>query len=107
MVGITLGFVPAEEVTDRYQKMFRRFMYKVVSRCTQMYQHCEARFKGDGCAISMAAASLLTELVVGTDISNLITNEQLISSLQSEIQPARVQCAVLPLTALRDGLKHR
>src|SRR5215813_3659041 len=49
----------------------------------------EARFKGDGCAISMAAASLLTELIVGTEIGNLITDEQLISALQSEIQPAR------------------
>ena len=28
----------------------------------------DARFRGDGCAISMAAASLLTELIVGVDI---------------------------------------
>jgi nitrogen fixation NifU-like protein len=67
----------------------------------------EARFKGDGCAISMAAASLLTEIVIGTDISKLISDDQLIAALQSEIQPARVQCAILPLTALRDGLSHR
>ena len=67
----------------------------------------EARFKGNGCAISMAAASLLTELVVGIEIGELITNEQLISALQSDIQPARIQCAILPLTALRDGLEHR
>jgi len=66
----------------------------------------EARFKGDGCAISMAAASLLTELLVGTEISELISDDQLISELQSEIQPARIQCAVLPLTALREGLSH-
>lgn len=67
----------------------------------------EARFKGDGCAISMAAASLLTELLIGTEISGLISDDQLISALQSEIQPARIQCAVLPLTALREGLSHR
>ena len=67
----------------------------------------DARFKGDGCAISMAAASLLTGLVVGTKISDLISDEQLISALQSDIQPARIQCAVLPLTALRDGLGRR
>jgi len=66
----------------------------------------EARFKGDGCAISMAAASLLTELLVGTEISELVSDDQLISALQSEIQPARIQCAVLPLTALREGLSH-
>ena len=67
----------------------------------------EARFKGDGCAISMAAASLLTELIVGTEIHALISDDQLIAALQSEIQPARVQCAILPLAALRDGLSHR
>ena len=66
-----------------------------------------ARFKGNGCAISMAAASLLTELVVGIEVGELITDEQLISALQSDIQPARIQCAILPLTALRDGLEHR
>jgi nitrogen fixation NifU-like protein len=68
-----------------------------------------ARFKGDGCAISMAASSLLTEMITGTDIAeaSAITDDQLISALKSDIQPARIQCAVLPLEALRDGLKER
>lgn len=66
-----------------------------------------ARFKGNGCAISMAAASLLTELVVGTEVNQLISDDELISALQSDIQPARIQCAILPLVALRDGLSHR
>lgn len=67
----------------------------------------EARFKGDGCAISIAAASMLTELIINKTISELISDEQLISALQSDILPTRVQCALLPLTALRDGLSHR
>ncbi len=67
----------------------------------------EARFKGDGCAISMAAASLLTELLINKTIDELISDNELIAALQSEIQPARIQCAVLPLTALRDALEHR
>jgi nitrogen fixation NifU-like protein len=66
----------------------------------------EAGFKGDGCAISMAAASLLTEMIIGKEITD-ISDDQLIEALQSEIQPARVQCAVLPLTALREALRHR
>lgn len=67
----------------------------------------EARFKGDGCAISMAAASLLTELILNKPVDKLISDEDLIAALESEIQPARIQCAILPLTALRDGLEHR
>jgi len=67
----------------------------------------EARFKGDACAISTAAASLLTELILGTDIAELagISDARLISALESNIQPARLQCALLPLQALREGLK--
>ena len=68
----------------------------------------EVRFKGDACAICTAAASLLTELVLGKDLAQLadIPDERLISALESEIQPARLQCAVLPLQALREGLKN-
>jgi len=68
----------------------------------------EARFKGDGCAISTAAASLLTELILGEDIAQLANfpDTRLISALQSEIQPARLQCALLPLQALREGLRN-
>ena len=67
----------------------------------------EARFKGDACAIATAAASLLTELVLGKDLAQLanIPDERLISALESDIQPARLQCALLPLLALREGLK--
>ena len=67
----------------------------------------EVRFKGDACAISTAAASLLTELILGTDIAALagISDARLLSALESDIQPARLQCALLPLQALREGLK--
>ena len=69
---------------------------------------CAARFKGDACAIGTAAASLLTELIIGEEIEQLDTlaDARLIAALQSNIQPARLQCALLPLQALREGLKH-
>jgi nitrogen fixation NifU-like protein len=67
----------------------------------------EVRFKGDACAICTAAASLLTELVLGAHLTeiNAITDAQLIAALESDIQPARLQCVLLPLQALREGLK--
>jgi len=67
----------------------------------------EARFKGDGCAISLAAASLLTELIRGLHVEELsnISDDRLIAALESEIKPARIVCALLPLEALRAGLK--
>jgi nitrogen fixation NifU-like protein len=69
----------------------------------------EARFKGDACAISTAAASLLTELITGTQLGAVaaLSDDQLVAALESNIQPARLQCALLPLEALRAGLKER
>ena len=68
----------------------------------------EVRFKGDACAISTAATSLLTELILGKDVEQLasISDERLIAALESDIQPARLQCALLPLVALREGLRN-
>jgi len=68
----------------------------------------QARFKGDACAISTAAASLLTETLLGLDLSaaRSIPDDHLISALESDIKPARLQCALLPLEALRSALKY-
>lgn len=65
-----------------------------------------ARFKGDGCAISLAAASILTELVVGAriDDGDVISSDALLSSLKSNIKPSRMKCALLPLEVLRSGI---
>jgi nitrogen fixation NifU-like protein len=67
----------------------------------------EAGFKGDGCAISLAAASLLTELIRGIRIDELssFSDDRLIAALASDIKRARIACALLPLEALRAGLK--
>ena len=67
----------------------------------------EAGFRGDGCAISIAAASLLTELISNRPLADLntISDDQMIALLESDIKPARVQCALLALEALRAGLK--
>ena len=67
----------------------------------------EARFKGDGCAISIAAASVLTELILSADLGDLeaLSDEKLLSHLKSDIGPSRLQCALLALQALRSGLR--
>ncbi len=66
-----------------------------------------ARFQGDGCAISLAAASMLTGMIIGSNITGveMISGEELLSALEGQIQPARVKCALLPLEALRSGVK--
>ncbi len=67
-----------------------------------------ARFQGDGCAISLAAASMLTELIVGAEIDGyceVISNDKLLSSLRSDIKPSRMKCALLALEVLRSGVR--
>ena len=66
-----------------------------------------ARFRGDGCAISMAAASVLTELVTGLNLElvEAVSDEKLIGALESDIRPARRKCALLPLEVLRFGIR--
>lgn len=67
----------------------------------------EVRFDGQGCAISQAAASLLTELIQGRTLEELraMKEEELLSALGGVIQ-TRLNCALLPLRALRRTVGH-
>lgn len=66
-----------------------------------------ARFKGDGCMISRAAASILTEMIQGLTVKEAegIAEEELLAALKAEIRPSRIKCALLPLNALHAGIK--
>lgn len=66
----------------------------------------EARFSANACAICVASASILTELVQGALLDDVetLTVDDLVGSLKAEIPPARVQCVRLPLTVLHTGL---
>lgn len=65
----------------------------------------EVRFSGEGCAISQAAASLLTELVREKPVAEAmaIKDDDLLSSLGGVVK-TRLSCALLPLRALRRAL---
>lgn len=66
----------------------------------------EARFSANACAICVASASILTELVQGAPLDEIetVTVEDLIKTLKADIPQARVQCVRLPLTVLHTGL---
>jgi|ERR687895_2384010 nitrogen fixation NifU-like protein len=66
----------------------------------------EARFTANACAISVAAASLLTERVRGMPLAEIraIGDEEILAELGGEIPAARRACAVLPLVTLRSAL---
>jgi len=64
-------------------------------------------FTGDGCAISQAAASLLSEEVRGMTIEELyeLDRDDVLDLLGVEVTPMRIKCAVLAEKVLQDGAR--
>jgi nitrogen fixation NifU-like protein len=64
---------------------------------------------GEGCAISTAATSLLTEYLKPKTKNDLkeITPETIFKLLGAPVAPGRLDCALLPLHALRKAVKSR
>lgn len=63
----------------------------------------DIKFSGEGCAISIAAASMLTEKVKGLGIQEVadLHLEDIEEMLGIKITPARERCALLPLSVLK------
>jgi nitrogen fixation NifU-like protein len=59
-------------------------------------------FEGEGCAISMASASLLSEFVKGKPVTEItsLSKDTVIRLLNIELSPNRLKCALLPWEGL-------
>ncbi len=67
-------------------------------------------FRGEGCAISQASASMFTEHVQGMTVDELmdLDRDDAMDLLGVDISPMRVKCAVLAEKVAQDGAKiHR
>jgi nitrogen fixation protein NifU and related proteins len=66
----------------------------------------DVKFKGRGCAISQASASLLTEDIKGKTLAdiNKISKEDVLANVGINISPARLKCALLGLKVLKMAL---
>lgn len=66
----------------------------------------DVKFSGRGCAISQAAASMLTEMVMGQPVEAVkaISKDDVLEELGVPIGPARMKCALLGLKVLKAGL---
>lgn len=69
-------------------------------------QVSDVKFHGEGCAISQASASMLTELVEGKSLDELkaLTKDDILDMLGIPIGPVRMKCALLSLKALKAGV---
>lgn len=66
----------------------------------------DIRFSGEGCAIMMASASMLTEKVkeMTEDEIMKLNTDSVLQILGINLTPNRIKCAVLPLEALQKSL---
>ncbi len=68
----------------------------------------EVMFEGRGCAISLAATSMLTELVQGRSAAEVaaLNKDELLEEIGIPLTPIRLKCALLGLGVLKVAL-HR
>ena len=66
----------------------------------------DVRFNGQGCAISQASASMLTELVKGKRIDDVrkSSKEEILSLIGGQLSAVRLKCALLSLKVLKTGV---
>ncbi|CUS02161.2 SUF system FeS assembly protein, NifU family [Candidatus Promineifilum breve] len=74
-------------------------------RLDEQNRVAEVAWSGDGCAISQAAASLLTEEIKGKTLDEIraFTSEELLALVGVPLSMARVKCALLALKVLKAG----
>ena len=66
----------------------------------------EVRFEGEGCAISQASASMLTEMIQGKTLEEAkqVSKDDILEALGIDIGPVRLKCALLSLKVLKAGV---
>jgi len=67
----------------------------------------DARFEGQGCAISQAAADILLDEIKGRPLEEVLRMDQenVQTLLGIPLSPARVKCAVLGLVVVKDAIR--
>lgn len=100
------GALPAPEITSEGVSALCGDRMRLELNVSAEQIITAVRFRGDGCIISYAAASLLTELIQGRTLQEvaLLPPATLLSALNGPLRPARTPCALLPLQVLQDGI---
>lgn len=66
----------------------------------------DVAFDGQGCAISQASASMLTEMILGMSVEDVkaMPKDDLLDEVGIELSPARLKCALLSFNVLKASL---
>ncbi len=68
----------------------------------------EISFEGDGCTISQAASSMVTEMLTGKTLADVeaTSSEALLDLLGREIAGTRLKCATLGLNTAKEAVRR-
>jgi nitrogen fixation NifU-like protein len=66
----------------------------------------DVKFSGRGCAVSMASASILTDMILAQPLAEVrkISKDDLLEEIGIPVSPARMKCATLGLNVLNLSL---
>ncbi len=98
------------EKADIYVKEYNSFcgdLIEIYVKVNSDGKISEAKFNGNGCAISQAAADMLIDEINGKKLETAgsIDDEKAMKMLGIPLGPVRIKCALLALKALRLGVQ--
>jgi len=79
------------------------FKFQRVKGSKSQSKISDVSFIGRGCAISIASASILSEVIKGKRVKELerITGEKVLDLIGGPVAPARLKCAFLPFEVIK------
>ncbi len=81
---------------------------KISGRLTKTGAIGNVRFEGEGCAISQAAASILTEYLKGRPwrAAGKMTSGEMLQLLHIQLSPIRLKCGLLALAVVHKAYRE-
>lgn len=69
----------------------------------------EIKHQTDGCAISTASTSILSENLIGMEVEKVmeLDSDWIQETLDIELSPMRIKCAMLPIKTIQEALKEK
>jgi|ETN01SMinimDraft_4_1059930.scaffolds.fasta_scaffold59996_2 nitrogen fixation NifU-like protein len=69
----------------------------------------DVKFDGKGCAISIAAASLVTDAIKGKTLKEVmkINTKDILEMLGIEVSAPRIKCALIALETIHNAIKNK
>jgi len=105
-VGNSLGIIIPKKILD--EKNIKEGDEITIQLILEDNQIKEVRFSGQGCAISQASTSMLTDKIKKMDIEEIkcLNKDDVLEMLHIPISPGRLKCALLSLDTLRGALEN-